>query len=115
MNELNTWLDKFVQNSSSELSAMSTRLNTLVGPEPAAGGASSEGPVGLPGLMADVHSMVSEQKRRNDAEGMVGQRLDSLLRMMGEEKERAAGQQSSEFLSSFDSALLRDGAVAKRD
>ena len=74
---------------------MSTRLNTLVGPDQPSG--EEAGPVGLPGLMADVHSMVSEQKKRNEAEGMVGQRLDSLLKMMGEEKERMAGQQSSVF------------------
>lgn len=44
-----------------------------------------------------MHAMVSEQKRRAESEGMVGQRLDALLQMMGEEKDRHAGQQNSEY------------------
>ena len=41
-----------------------------------------------------MHAMVSEQKQRAEAEGMVGHRLDTLLTMMGAEKERHAGQQN---------------------
>lgn len=74
---------------------MSKRLTTLVGPdEPGAAPA-------LPDLVADMHSMMSEQKKRNDAEGMVGQRLDALLGMMGDEKERHAWQGSGQSLSSY--------------
>ena len=94
LSELNTWLEKFVVNSTTELSTMSKRLNTLVGPEPTADGQPT-GP-GLPDLVADVHSMMSAQKQRNDIEGMVGHRLDSLLQMMGQERERQASQQTSE-------------------
>ena len=96
LSELNTWLEKFVLNSTTELSTMTKRLDTLVGPD----GPSPDGvptAPGLPDLVADVHSMMSEQKRRNDSEGMVGQRLDALLQMMGQERERQAGQQSSEW------------------
>ncbi|KAK6910862.1 hypothetical protein I203_104897 [Kwoniella mangroviensis CBS 8507] len=101
LNELNTWLEKFVVNSSSELSTLSKRLNILVGSsaDDTASSTSGEGSTtsqpGLPDLVADLHSMMSEQKRRNDSEGMVGQRLDALLGMMGEERERAAGQQNT--------------------
>ncbi|KAK8854619.1 hypothetical protein IAR55_003358 [Kwoniella newhampshirensis] len=93
LNELNTWLEKFVLNSSTELSSMSKRLTTLVGPGESAVNGDGTPQAGLPDLVADVHSMMSEQKRRNDSEGMVGQRLDALLRMMGEDKERQANQQ----------------------
>ena len=44
--------------------------------------------------MADMHAMVSEQKQRSESEGMVGQRLDTLLTMMGAEQERHASQQN---------------------
>lgn len=80
-------------NSTTELSIMSKRLNTLAGPEPSADGQPT--PPGLPDLVADVHSMVSEQKRRQEEEGMVGQRLDALLQMMGQDRERQASQQTS--------------------
>lgn len=52
---------------------MSKRLDTLVGSE------SSDGPQGLPALVADMHSMLVEQKHRNEVDGMTGQRLDTLL------------------------------------
>jgi hypothetical protein len=101
LHDLNGWLDKFVQNSTSELSTIGTRLDTLVGTEASE---AKEGNVngteatpGLPQLMADVHAMVSEQKRRNETEGMVGQRLDGLLKMMGEDRERSGGQQAREW------------------
>jgi hypothetical protein len=92
LNELNGWLEKFVHNSSKDITEMSTRLKTLAG-EPATEDQASV--PGLPDLVADVHSMMSEQKRRNDEEGRMGQRVDNLLQMMGEERERMAGQQSS--------------------
>ncbi|WVW85409.1 hypothetical protein I302_107447 [Kwoniella bestiolae CBS 10118] len=108
LNELNSWLEKFVLNSSTELSTLSKRLNILVGSSAddtsssstlGEGGSSTSpsggGQPGLPDLVADMHSMMSEQKRRNDSEGLVGQRLDALLGMMGEERERAAGQQNT--------------------
>jgi hypothetical protein len=96
LNELNTWLEKFVSSSSKEITDMSTRLKTLAG-EPA----TDEQPSvpGLPDLVADVHSMMSEQKRRNDEEGMMGQRVDNLLKMMADERDRMAGQQSSKHSS----------------
>ncbi|WWC90564.1 uncharacterized protein L201_005500 [Kwoniella dendrophila CBS 6074] len=112
LNELNSWLEKFVVNSSGELSNLSKRLNILVGSsadenpsgssvngETSSSSASVQSPnsgqPGLPDLVADLHSMMSEQKRRNDSEGLVGQRLDALLGMMGEERERASGQQNT--------------------
>ena len=88
---------------------MSKRLNNLVGPEPSADGQPS-GP-GLPDLVADVHSMMSEQKQRNDTEGMVGHRLDSLLQMMGQERERQASQQTSESRQPMSIHVLRRSAV----
>lgn len=88
-------------NSTKELSGLNTRLTSLVGPEDAhvegADPAAPHPPIGLPDLVADMHAMVSEQKRRAEAEGMVGQRLDTLLQMMGAEQERHAGQQNSGF------------------
>ncbi|WWD19242.1 hypothetical protein CI109_103700 [Kwoniella shandongensis] len=93
LNELNTWLEKFVLNSSTEISSMSKRLTTLVGSDEPLTNPDGTPQTGLPDLVADVHSMMTEQKRRNDSEGMVGQRLDALLRMMGEDKERQASQQ----------------------
>ncbi|RXK42339.1 hypothetical protein M231_00329 [Tremella mesenterica] len=93
LNELNTWLEGFVKNSSSELTAMNKRLHILVGPdEPPAEGQPVE--PALPDLVADMHVMLTDQKRRNEAEGLVGQRLDALLGMMVEEKERQMGHQN---------------------
>lgn len=74
-------------NGTNELSQMSKKLDSLVGPETPDGGT---------GLLNEVHAMLSDQQRRNQSEGLVGQRLDALLGMMGEEKERHAGQQNSE-------------------
>ena len=98
LSELNAWLEKFVVNSTKELTGLNTRLTSLVGPEDGTEGDDSGAPrppIGLPDLVADMHAMVSEQKRKAEAEGMVGQRLDVLLQMMGAEKERHAGQQNS--------------------
>jgi hypothetical protein len=39
-----------------------------------------------------MHSMVTEQKRKTEADGAVGARLDALLAMMGQEQERHQGQ-----------------------
>jgi hypothetical protein len=74
---------------------MARRLDTLVGSDQPNVDGSPPVP-GLPGMMADVHAMMAEQKHRNDTEGMVGQRLDALLMMMGEDKERQAAQMNSE-------------------
>jgi hypothetical protein len=84
LSELNGWLEKFVKNGTTELSAMSTRLEQLTNH------------VAPASLVSEMHAMVSEQKRRNDSEGLVGQRLDALLQMMGEDKARHAQQQSGE-------------------
>ena len=46
----------------------------------------------MPDLVADMHSMVTEQKKKAEAEGAVGARLDQLLQMMGQEQDRQAGQ-----------------------
>jgi hypothetical protein len=97
LSELNGWLEKFVVNSTKELTGLNTRLTTLVGSDEPPGVDDSGAPlppIGLPDLVADMHAMVSEQKRRVESEGMVGQRLDTLLQIMGEERERHAGQQS---------------------
>ena len=74
---------------------MSKRLNTLVGPQE-----DDDDPDGaknpkvpLPELVAEMHGMLAEQKKRAEAEGPVGQRLDGLLDMMGQDRERQAGQQ----------------------
>ncbi|KAK4689185.1 hypothetical protein P7C73_g942, partial [Tremellales sp. Uapishka_1] len=81
LSELNSWLEKFVLNGTSELSSMNARLTTLMGTEGTA--------------LPDIHGMLVEQKMRQEADGMLGHRLDSLLRMMGEDKERQAAQQST--------------------
>lgn len=91
LTDLNGWLEKFVQNSSTELGTMSKRLDTLVGPE------SSDGSQGLPALVADMHSMLVEQKHRNEVDGMTGQRLDTLVMMMGQDQQRQATQESGGF------------------
>ena len=95
LNELNVWLEKFVQNSAVELSSMSKRLNTLVGPKN-----ESDDPdnprspkMPLPEVVAEMHNMLAEQRKRTEDEGPVGQRLDGLLQMMGQDRERQAGQQ----------------------
>jgi hypothetical protein len=86
LNELNGWLEKFVKNGTSELGTMSTRLDRVMSEiAPAA-------------LVTEMHAMVTEQKRRNDTEGLVGQRLDALLQMMGEEKARQVQQQNGALL-----------------
>ncbi|OCF38674.1 hypothetical protein I317_07551 [Kwoniella heveanensis CBS 569] len=101
LNELNTWLEKFVHNSSTELTSMSKRLNLLVGSSADETNSTTSSSLdhttqpGLPDLVADMHSMITEQKARSEAEGLVGQRLDALLGMMGEEKERQAAQQNT--------------------
>ncbi|WVQ95137.1 hypothetical protein IAU59_002231 [Kwoniella sp. CBS 9459] len=101
LNELNTWLEKFVLNSSTELTSMSKRLNILVGSSGDETNSTASSSLdhttqpGLPDLVADMHSMITEQKARSEAEGLVGQRLDALLGMMGEEKERQAAQQNT--------------------
>lgn len=82
------------------MTGLNTRLTSLVGSDEPAGVDDSGAPlppIGLPDLVADMHAMVSEQKRRAESEGMVGQRLDTLLQMMGEERERQATQQNSEY------------------
>lgn len=89
LTDLNGWLEKFVQNSSAELGIMSKRLDTLVGSE------SSDGPQGLPALVADMHSMLVEQKHRNEVDGMTGQRLDTLVMMMGQDQQRQANQEGT--------------------
>jgi hypothetical protein len=96
-------------NSTKELTGLNTRLTSLVGvgPDEPVGvdeNGAPRPPIGLPDLVADMHAMVSEQKRRAESEGMVGQRLDTLLQMMGEERERHAGQQNSEFSDASRSA-----------
>ena len=88
---------------------MSKRLITLVGPdEPPPEG--QVHPPGLPDLVADMHSMISEQKARHDSEGPMGSRLDHLLHMMGEDKERHASSATSKFgLIAIDSFPLTPG------
>ncbi len=51
---------------------------------------------GLPGLVREVHGMAMDQQRRAMEEGMVVQRVDALLAMLGEDRQRSAQQQSSE-------------------
>lgn len=99
LNELNSWLEKFVTNSTKELSTLNNRLTAITGPdapEGAEGDDAPKGPQGLADLVADMHAMATEQKFRAEQEGMVGQRLDMLLTMMGAEQERHAGQQNGE-------------------
>ena len=86
---------------------MSKRLTTLVGPdEPPKDGAPIE--PGLPDLVADMHAMLTDQKRRNEAEGLVGQRLDALLGMMGDERERHQSQQNG--ASDYCRRIVADGS-----
>ncbi|ORX38343.1 hypothetical protein BD324DRAFT_350015 [Kockovaella imperatae] len=93
LNELNTWLEKFVQNSAVELSSMSNRLDTLVGSKDDANDPNAPSKTSLPDLVSEIHNMLADQRKRNEEEGPVGQRLDGLLTMMGQERERQAGQQ----------------------
>lgn len=80
-------------NSTNEISSMSKRLTAIVGTDPDAPAANGEKTIGMPDLVADMHSMLSEQKQRVEAEGTMNQRLEALLQMMGQEHERHAGQQ----------------------
>ncbi|ODN83587.1 hypothetical protein L202_01699 [Cryptococcus amylolentus CBS 6039] len=92
LGELNAWLEKFVTGSSGHLQQMSGRLDTLFGPEPDQAG---DAPTGLPALIADMHKMLVDQQGRNEAEGYMGQRLDSLVSMMGHDQERQAVQEAA--------------------
>ena len=92
LNELNSWLEKFVLNSTNEIASMSKRLTAIVGSDPDATPAEGEKTIGMPDLVADMHSMITEQNRRLEAEGTATQRLDALLAMMGQERERQASQ-----------------------
>lgn len=94
MKDINTWLEKGADSNSKNIAELSDRLKPFTG-EPATD--TSEAIPGLPVLMTDVHSMMLEQKRRNDEEARMGQRVDNLLQMMAEERERMADQQTSEF------------------
>jgi hypothetical protein len=88
-------LEKFVTNSTKELTTLNNRLTSITGPDAVEGSDDSpKGPQGLADLVADMHAMATEQKYRAEQEGMVGQRLDMLLTMMGAEQERHAGQQN---------------------
>ena len=71
---------------------MSKRLGEVVGPDKD-GSAEGEPTIGMPDLVADIHGMMTEQKEKADKEGAVGARLDALLAMMGEDKERQATQE----------------------
>ncbi|WVQ72027.1 hypothetical protein IAR50_001571 [Cryptococcus sp. DSM 104548] len=92
LGDLNAWLEKFVTGSSGHLQQMSGRLDTLFGPEPDQAGVS---PTGLPALIADMHKMLVDQQGRNETEGYMGQRLDSLVSMMGHDQERQAVQEAA--------------------
>jgi len=83
--DLNGWLEKFVQNSGSELEGMSRKINNLVG-EPG----EDEVPTGL---VADIHTMLAEQAQQVNIAALQAQRLDSLLGFMGADRERHAQQQ----------------------
>jgi len=80
-------------NSSTEIATMSKRLTAIVGSDPEVSPSDGEKTLGMPDLVADMHSMISEQQKRIAEEGTATQRLDSLLQMMGQERERMAGQQ----------------------
>jgi folate-binding Fe-S cluster repair protein YgfZ len=90
LNELNTWLEKFVLNSTNEISSMSKRLTAIVGSDPDNPNENGEKTIGMPDLVADMHSMMADQKTRQEHEGTVNQRLDSLLQMMAQDHERHA-------------------------
>lgn len=72
---------------------MSKRLTAIVGSDPDAPAENGQKTIGMPDLVADMHSILSDQKQRHETEGSVAQRLDSLLQMMGQDRERQASQQ----------------------
>ncbi|KAL7422370.1 hypothetical protein Q5752_003016 [Cryptotrichosporon argae] len=96
LNELNAWLEQFVRNSGQEINTMSRRLTALVGDDAGASEAGHDGALQAQGagLIAELHAMVADQKRRMEQEGPMGQRLDALLAMMAEDKERQSAQQN---------------------
>lgn len=71
---------------------MSKRLTAIVGSD-SDSAADGEKALGMPDLVADIHSMMTEQQKKLAEEGTATQRLDNLLQMMGAERERMAGQQ----------------------
>jgi len=72
---------------------MSKRLTAIVGSDPDSTSEDGKKALGMPDLVADIHSMMTDNHKRIAEEGTSTQRLDSLLQMMGQERERMAGQQ----------------------
>ncbi|RSH81638.1 uncharacterized protein EHS24_007817 [Apiotrichum porosum] len=83
--DLNGWLEKFVTNSGSELEKMSNKINNLLGDPEEEGGAHT-------GFVADMHRMLAEQGEQANAQAVQGQRLDGLLSIMGQDRERHEAQ-----------------------
>lgn len=79
LGDLNGWLEKFVQNSGGELGTMSKRL---------------EGLAGETALVPEIHGMLAQQLARPVGEGggVQSQRVDALVGMMAEERERQQQQ-----------------------
>lgn len=89
MNDLNGWLEKFVTANNAEIAVISKRLSTLCGPDEPPKEGETAAP-GLPDLIAQVHEMAVEQKKRNEQEGLLSHRVDAVLTMMAEDRERQA-------------------------
>lgn len=94
LSDLNGWLEKFVTNSGSELAGMNTRLDGIL--------KAGEGEDAPSGAIADMHRKLDDAAAARAAEGGGGgggvqaERLDALVGLMSEERERAVQQSGGE-------------------
>lgn len=82
LGDLNGWLEKFVHKSGGELESMSQRLDGMAGDSV---------------LVPEIHGMLAQQLARPIGEsGVQSQRVDALVGMMAEERERQQQQVNGE-------------------
>jgi len=111
LNELNSWMEQFVKNGNQALDVVSTKvdhLTDLISPPPPATPQLGQNPVpmqqGIVGLLGEVRSLALELRDRagaaNGGEGGVGeavqQRLEGVLAVMEQDRQRYQQQNSSE-------------------
>jgi hypothetical protein len=107
LGQLNDWLEKFVLNGTTEIQAMSGRLDRLVA-EIAPGQSASGSQVGgdepaatLPILLAQMHGMLKEQKERAAADAIASQRVDALISGIAQDRQRQEQQQNGQSVAAY--------------